>query len=110
MNAHRRNPMRLGCRDQMFEPGLNRRMGEPVQRIHAKAGVGQRLDLRDGLAIHLAAAQMGAVILQPVEPVALQSGQFGIQNGVSEIPCVLWRGAAAGQRIPDQRTGVLGGE
>ena len=74
----------------MFEPRLNRGMGEPVPRVHAKAGFREHLNLRGGLAIHLPAAQMGAVILQPVKPMSLKAGQLGIQNSVGEILGILW--------------------
>ena len=60
------------------------------------------------LSVDLSAAQMLAIILQPIEAMTLQPRKLGIQNGIGEITGMAGQKPAAGQGAEDQVAGFGG--
>jgi len=101
-NPHRRNPLGFGGWDQLGKARLNRWMGKAVARIDAETARRQGGDLGVYRSVHLAAAQVLAIVVKPIEPVTLKPRQLGVQNCLGEIGRVAWGQPASGQGGSDQ--------
>ena len=96
------NAIFAGRRDQLGETFLDCRVGKAVPGVGAKGHGGQPLDRRSGPAIHLAAVEMGAIELEPIEAVAGKARQLGVDDAVGEERSIVATGAGADQGIDDE--------
>lgn len=98
----------LRCRDQLVKALLDGRVGEAPIGIDAKGDGRELRHLRLRLAVHLAALHMFAIVLQPVETVAFEAGQFRVEDGLGEITGIGWCRSRTSQGVEDEGPGIPG--
>jgi len=101
-DAHGRNSLGLGCRDQPGKARLNRRMGKATARINAETARRANGDLGVYRSVYLTAAQMLAIVVKPIEPVTIKTRKLGVHNGLGKIGRVAQGQPASGQGGSDQ--------
>jgi hypothetical protein len=77
-------------------------MGKAMSGVGTKGNRGQALDQRRDPAVDLAAFEMGAIELQPVEAVAGEARQLGVDDAVGEELDIVATGAGADQGVEDE--------